>query len=123
MFARLRWFGVALFIVAVPIPGAVLVAIVQGSVPWTWIFPAMGCLGLSLGAFGTANDTALHALRTAGRGGLPESAARELEHEEAVRPARLAQVHHSPKASVIIPFVAAALMVYVVRHLIYAESG
>ena len=123
MYARLRWVGVACFIVAIPIPGLVLVSIVDGRLPWTWIFPAIGCLGLSLGTFGTANDTALHALRSAGAAGLPADAAAELRHEEQVRPARLAQVHHSPKASFIIPLLAALLIAHVVRQLIHVWSG
>ncbi len=123
MFARLRWVGVACFIAAIPIPALVIVSIINGLVPWTWIFPAIGCLGLSLGAFGTANDTALHALRSVGREGLSAAAAAELTQEEKVRPARLSQVHHSPKASFAIPLLAMMLIAYVVRNLIQAWSA
>ena len=60
-FAKLRWLGVILFLVAIPILLLTLYGVVQGVVRPLHILPAIGCLGLSLGAFGTANDTSLHA--------------------------------------------------------------
>ncbi len=110
-FAALRWVGVVLFVLAVPVPiAAVLTAALRDEGRWLWLLPSVGCLGLALGSFGTANDTALYALREAGRlGVLPPGPAGELAHEARVRPARLQAVHDSPIASVLIPLVALGL--------------
>ncbi len=113
-FGRLRWFGVALFCLAIPIPPTVLAAAILHDVRFTWLFPSIGCLGLSLGAFGAANDTALWSLREAAKlGPLPANALAELDHEREVRPARLMELHNSPKPSIVIPLIAVALISWV----------
>ncbi|GDX80099.1 hypothetical protein LBMAG42_19100 [Deltaproteobacteria bacterium] len=111
LYARLRWVGVGLFCCALPIPLLVVAAATMFDGRWGWLFPAMGTLGLSLGAFGTANDTALWSLRQAARlGALPTDAASELRHELSARPERLEALHDSPKASWLIPIFAASLI-------------
>ncbi len=111
LYGRLRWVGVALFCCALPIPPLVIAAASLYEGRWGWLFPAMGTLGLSLGAFGTANDTAIWSLREAAKlGPLPAKAEAELRHELAERPARLDAVHDSPKASWLIPLFAASLI-------------
>lgn len=123
-YARLRWVGVGLFAVALPILPLVIYGVFLGEVRPISLLPAIGCLGLSLGAFGTANDTSLHAARTAAeRGELPPTVAAELAHEEAVRPQRLRELHSSPKAALVIPLVALALILYMGRHLAVALTG
>lgn len=113
LYARLRWVGVVLFCCALPIPPLVVAAAALAGGRWGWLFPAMGTLGLSLGAFGTANDTALWSLRQAARSGaLPPEAAAELRHEVAARPERLEALHDSPKASWLIPIFAATLIAW-----------
>ncbi len=117
-FAKLRWLGVVLFLGAIPILPLTLYGVVQGVVRPLHILPAIGCLGLSLGSFGTANDTSLHAARTAAaQGPLPPAVSAELAHEVKVRPARLEALHSSPKASFAVPLVALALIVYMGRLL------
>lgn len=111
LYGRLRWVGVGLFCCALPILPLVIAAAAVYDGRWGWVFPAIGTLGLSLGAFGTANDTALWSLRQAARlGALPAEAEAELRHELAVRPARLEALHDSPKASWLIPLLAASLI-------------
>ncbi len=118
LFNRVRWVGIGLFVVALPVLPTTLFAATQGAVGWLFVLPAIGCLGLSLGAFGTANDTALHAARAAAQvGTLPADVAAELAHEERVRPARLLAIHHSPKASLLIPVIAAGLIAYMANQL------
>jgi len=123
-FARLRWVGVVLFVLALPLLPLAIYGVVLGVVRPLSILPTIGCLGLSLGAVGTANDTSLHAARTAAeRGELPRAAASELAHEEAVRPQRLRDLHSSPKAAVVIPLVAAGLILYMGRLLAEKLAG
>lgn len=113
-FSRLRWLGIALFCLALPIPPTVLATVLLHDARFTWLFPAIGCLGLSLGAFGAANDTALWSLREAAKlGPVPSGALAELDHEREVRPARLLALHDSPKASLVIPLLAGALIGWV----------
>lgn len=124
-YAALRWVGVVFFCCAVPIPvWALATAILREDGRWGWVLLSMGCLGLSLGSFGTANDSALYALREAGRlGALPPGPAAELAHERAVRPARLAVVHDSPVASWLIPLFALAIIGWTTSRLWGAWAG
>ena len=123
-FAWLRWVGVGLFVAALPLPPLAVYAALTGHLsPWG-ILPSIGCLGLSLGAFGTANDTSLHAARAAAaEGEVPAAVAAELAHERKVRPARLQALHASPKAAVVIPLVAIGLIVFVANRLAGALAG
>jgi hypothetical protein len=124
LFARVRWVGVVLFGLALPVLPLVVWAAAQGQLRWILVLPSIGCLGLSLGAFGTANDTSLHAARAASAlGPLPPEVASELAHEEAVRPARLRAIHASPKASFVIPVVALGLILWMARNLVVALAG
>ena len=122
-YSRFRWIGVVLFAVAVPFPlVAVYTAAARGG-HWGWILPSIGCMGLSLGAFGTSNDTAIHAARELAKRGAAHASAAELAHEERVRPKRLLAVHASPKAALIFPILAAALMAYMGHLLAGAASA
>lgn len=124
-YARLRWVGIAFFCAAVPIPfWALATALLREEGRWGWVLLSVGCLGLSLGSFGTANDSALSALREAARlGALPPGPAAELAHERAVRPARLAAVHDSPWASWLIPLAALSIIGWTTSRLWGAWAG
>ncbi len=112
-FSRLRWLGVILFGLAIPLFAMGLGALVAGRAGIGTALPGVAAMGLSLGAFGTANDTALAAARSLVRSGqAPPEAALELDTEAARRPARLATLHASPKAAVIIPVLVVALQAY-----------
>ena len=113
--------GVGCFMLSLPALPVAVYAAAKGNLPAAGILPAIGCLGLSLGAFGTANDTALHAARSAAAlGALPAAAARELTHETTVRPARLLAVHSSPKAAFFILLAAMSLMGFTGRQILRA---
>ena len=104
-----RWLGIGLFCVALPGPPLAVGAIVMKGASLKLIPLSMLTLGLSLGSFGTANDTAVHALRELAHRGAPVPAAAELTIEQEHRPARLAELHDSPKAALILPLIAAGL--------------
>lgn len=124
VFRRLRWVGVVLFVIALPIPVLTLANAALHGGRWLWVLASVPCLGLSLTAFGTANDTAIHALRElARRGAVPPGGVEELKTERARRPARLEELHASPKASVILPFVAAAVVGWMHLNLWQAFSA
>ncbi|MBM4368210.1 MAG: hypothetical protein FJ102_18505 [Deltaproteobacteria bacterium] len=112
-FSSLRWVGIALFVVAIPLFALGLAALLAGRAGIGTALPGVAALGLSLGAFGTANDTALAAARNLARAGqAPAVAAAELDTEARKRAARLATLHASPKAAVIIPILVVALQAY-----------
>ncbi len=106
-FRRARWLGVVLFGVALPVSGLILVNVASGQSPPVRLLNLVLCLGLSLGAFGTANDTALTLMdRRARLGELTGDALTEHQHESRVRPARLAEGHHSPRMAMLMPIFA-----------------
>jgi hypothetical protein len=107
--AALRWIGVALFIAAIPAASVLLFHVATGKSPLGHAMNCMLALGLSLGAFGTNNDTAVHTMRELARSGqLPPAFAKELAREKAVRAAGLAEIHASVKAGMVFPLLAAA---------------
>jgi hypothetical protein len=107
--AALRWIGVALFIAALPGVAVLLLHVVTGKSPVGHVMNCVLALGLSLGAFGTNNDTAVHAMRELARSGqLPDAYGPELARERAVRAAGLAEVHASVKAGLVFPLLATA---------------
>jgi hypothetical protein len=107
---RLRWVGIVLFCVAAGVLLLRLVLVAQGTLPPVrGLLPCVAGLGFSLGAFGTANDTALHAMT---RLRDPGAFGHELAHERAVRPARLAAVHAAPRAALVLPVLASLLLAW-----------
>ena len=105
--ARLRWTGVALFLAA--LPGVILLVarVVQGSSPASHLLACVLALGVSLGAFGTNNDTAVHAMRElAAANALPQAFGAELAEERRLRRKALAELHASVKAALVFPLLA-----------------
>lgn len=109
---RWRWIGIVLFCLAAPGPLVALTSIFLKGASWKLVFLSIGTLGLSLGSFGTANDTAVHALRELANRGAPIPDAHELASERERRPARLAALHDSPKAAFIMPIVVIGLFAW-----------
>ena len=67
-----------------------------------------------LSAFGTNNDTAVHAMRELARlRALPTPFRAELARERERRPTGLADVHASPKAAFLLPVVAIGVVCFV----------
>jgi len=109
--ARLRWFGVVLLWLA--LPGVALFAsrIALGTAPLGQAFLCFGGVMAPLSAFGTNNDTAVFAMRElARRRALPPAFQAELARERQVRAERLADAHASPKAAIVLPMVAIAVV-------------
>ncbi len=104
LFSRLRWVGIASFALAAPLFVISVAALLVGRGGWGLVLPGVAALGLSLGAFGSANDSAIYAARELGlRGAAPPAAAAEVAVEAARRPARLAKAHASPKTAFAVP--------------------
>lgn len=111
--AALRWIGVGLFVAALPGACVLLANIVSGQTPAGRVMNVVLALGVSLGAFGTNNDTAVHAMRELdARRALPAAWAPELAGERARRAAALAEVHDSPRAGLAFPWLAAAAVAW-----------
>lgn len=109
--SRLRWVGIALFSAAVVVFVGGVAAIAAGHAPFRTVFLCIFAVGLSLGSFGTNDDTTLHALaELARRGGLPPRHQAEWERERAVRGARLSTIHAHPKTAWILPPLAVAAL-------------
>lgn len=114
---RLRWVGVGLFCVAAVVGLAGIVAIGAGQAPLRVLPWLLVSVGLSLGSFGTNDDTALHALAELARNGaVPARHRAEWDKERKLRGSRLSTVHTHPKTSLVLPlFAAAALIVATLR--------
>lgn len=111
-FRGLRWVGVVLFACALVVFGWHVVLVATAQLPWWKVIPCLLGLGLSLGSFGAADDSAIHALSVLDRAGALDDpgAAAELAAERAARPARVESAHHSPKAALILPLVAGGIV-------------
>lgn len=116
--SRWRWLGITMFCLATPLPILAITSILVKGASWKLIFLSIGTLGLSLGSFGAANDTAVHALRELGLMGAKVPDEAELSTESERRPQRLAKVHDSPKAAFIIPILVVALVAYQITTLL-----
>ncbi|MFZ5481488.1 MAG: hypothetical protein ACOZNI_32300 [Myxococcota bacterium] len=109
--ARLRWVGIALFWFGVAAFALNLGAAVTGRASFARVLLGVAAMGFSLGAFGTNNDTALHAMaELAKRDLLPARFAGEWAHELATRPDKAKHPHAAPKMALVMP-VAALLVV------------
>lgn len=101
---RFRYVGMVLFCAAVVVELAIGAAVVAGQLPARNLMLGVFALGVSLGSFGTANDTAIHAMLQ-----LPTPAptlAAELAVERERRPERLDKLHASPRMVYALPAVA-----------------
>lgn len=112
-----------MFCLATPLPILAITSILVKGASWKLIFLSVGTLGLSLGSFGAANDTAVHALRELSLLGAKVPDQAELSTESERRSKRLAKLHDSPKAAFIIPILVIALFVYQVTTLLTVWGG
>lgn len=117
-YSRLRWLGIALFVVGVGLLVPTLIFVVRDGLPARRLVLTVLSCGLSLGAFGAANDTALHAMNLSrGLGQLSPEHAGEWAHEAAARGKRLRELHASPKTAKVLPIVVILLQGWLVSHL------
>lgn len=123
-FSMLRWLGIGLFWVALGLLLVSLWAAFQGWLePRRLLFCLLG-LGLSLGAFGTASDTALHAmreLRIAGK--LPSSFAAEWAIEVQKRADRIPNFQAHPRMAMGMPLLAASALGWSFWRLLQVWGG
>ena len=106
---RWRWIGIGIFCCALPGPAVAITSVIVKGASLKLVPLSVATLGLSLGSFGTANDTAVHALRELDRRGVEVPSEIELATEQRKRPERLAALHDSPKAAMVLPVVALGL--------------
>ncbi|MFN7144957.1 MAG: hypothetical protein ACK4YP_14365 [Myxococcota bacterium] len=110
-YTRLRWVGIALFCVAAPNLVAGIAAVAAGRAGFGLVPVCLLALGLSLGAFGTNDDAALHAFSELDRrSALPGRFRAEWDGERKRRPARSSGLHDHPKASLVMPLAALAAL-------------
>jgi hypothetical protein len=123
--ARVRWVGVACACLAFLELLLLVVAASRGLSPWSRVPLGLFTTGISLGAFGANNDTALVlAARVADAGGaLPPSLHEELAHEARARPSHVSGLHASPRASWVLPVLALALVAWLGWRLATAFAG
>ncbi|MEN9784928.1 MAG: hypothetical protein RLZZ299_192 [Pseudomonadota bacterium] len=123
--ARLRWVGVVAFPAAACVLTALVAAGVVGALPPGQVLPGVAALGLSLGAFGVNNDTALRLADAASQRGeaLPGWLAAELAHERRVRAVRLGALHASPRAAWILPAVSLGVLAWAGLRAWHAWGG
>lgn len=111
--SKLRWLGIVLFTLAVPAAIVVITRVVLGLSPPGHLVVCLAGLLSSLSAFGTNNDTAVHAMRELDRlRALPDAFRAELRDEQARRPKVLAEVHASPKAALVVPIVSVLVVTW-----------
>lgn len=113
---RFRYVGMALFCCAVVVELAVAAAVVTGGLPARNLMLGVFALGVSLGSFGTANDTALHAMLQLQSP--PATFAAELTTERERRPGRLDVLHASPRMAFVLPVVASLTLALLVSRLL-----
>lgn len=125
LYTRLRWLGIACFVVAAGLLGVRVWLVAQGSLPpLRGVLPSIAGLGFSLGSFGTANDTALHAIRRLeGLAPLRPAWAAELAHERAVRRARLDTLHAAPRVALGLPVATVLLLAWLAWSAGRAAAG
>jgi hypothetical protein len=123
-YSRLRWLGIFLFWIAGAVLGVSLWAVIQGWMePGRLVFCMLG-LGLSLGSFGTASDTALHAYRELHRAGaLPPAFAEEWQTERRKRADHIPGLHANPKIALVMPLLALAAMSWSIWRLVGVWGG
>ncbi len=99
--AKARWLGLGLMLPALGSLVMHIWAVAQDAEPTARMMLGVFATLTSLGAFGTHDDTALHALREAEASGirLPDDARTELADERRRRPARVRDVLPHPRAS------------------------
>lgn len=99
--ASARWVGFALMLPALASLGTHIWAVAEDAEPTARIMLGVFATLTSLGAFGTHDDTTLHALREADASGvrLPDDAKAELTDERRRRPERVRDVLPHPRAS------------------------
>ena len=113
-----RYVGMALFCSAVVVELAVGAAVVTGGLPARNLMLGVFALGVSLGSFGTANDTALHAMVQIPSP--PAELASELATERERRPGRLDVLHASPRMAFALPVVASLTLGLLVSRVLGA---
>lgn len=105
----LRWGGIGLFGLALGVTAWHCWLVATAGMPWTKVIPCLLGLGLSLGAFGANDDTALAAM--ASLESVPGAPAYpDLVEERRRRPGRMAHVHSSPRTGMILPLVAGVIV-------------
>ena len=106
-YARLRWIGIGLFWISLILFGALVLAVAAYGLPPYRLMLGFLCMGLSLGSFGTASDTALWAMRELrSRNQLPPEFRKEWQQEVSLRADRIRGLHAAPRMALLMPILA-----------------
>ena len=122
-YARLRWVGIGLFWFSLALLFELLVAVLAGWLPASRLLVGVLGLGLSLGSFGTASDTALWAMRELrAQNQLPPAFHAEWKQELQHRPERIRTLHGAPRMALLMPLLAMAAQGAAIVRLLAAWS-
>ncbi len=117
--AQLRWFGVALFIAAVLVLGGALAGVILGAGRVGDIFVAMFACGLSLGTFGSHNDTALSLLRdNRWQPDTPAHLVHEIDSAVLFERLQLSRLEPTPRTAWVLTVLAPLVLAWAVSRLV-----
>ncbi len=117
--ARLRWFGVALFLCGALALGAALAGLPVGFTRITDVLVCLFATGLGLGTFGSHNDTALALLRdNRWHEATPKALVREIDGEVLFNRLELSELEATPKTAWFLTVVAPLVFAWAVSRLV-----
>lgn len=120
-YAALRWLGIALFCVAAPNLLAAIAAVATDRAGGGLVAISLFATGVSLGTFGSNDDSTLHAYSNLEiREALDSRMQAELDAERAKRPGRVEACHDHPKATVLLPVIATAVLLLAMWRVTHA---
>ena len=119
--ARMRWLGMLLFLTGLLTLGGAVAQIFFADGRISSIFISLFACGLSLGTFGSHNDTALAQLRdNRWHPGTPEGLAHEVNQEFLFNRIELSQLRATPKTSWVVTVGALAVLAWAISRLVTA---
>jgi len=117
--ARMRWFGVGLFLIGVLALGAALAGLPMGITHTGDVLVCMFSTGLGLGTFGAHNDTALALLRdNRWIDATPRALVREIDAEVLFNRLELSELEATPRTAWFLTVVAPLVFTWAVSRLV-----
>ncbi len=117
--ARLRWFGIGLFLISALALGAALAGLPMGITRVGDVLVCLFATGLGLGTFGSHNDTALAMLREhRWHDAIPKALRTELDAEVLFNRLELSELESTPKTAWFLTVVAPLVFTWAVSRLV-----
>ncbi len=117
--ARLRWFGVGLFLTSALTLGAALAGLPMGITRVGDVLVCLFSTGLGLGTFGSHNDTALALLREhRWHEAIPKALRREIDAEVLFNRLDLSELESTPKTAWFLTAAAPLVLAWAVSRLV-----